>query len=67
MRQRIRERKGKAEEWAFLLFVLEAVSGGFYVIISRGITPIFLVASGYMLRDLLLLNVFAGLLSLFVA
>ncbi len=67
LRQKIRERKSKAEEWAFLLFVLEAVSGGFYVIISRGITPIFLVASGYMLRDLLLLNVFAGLLSLLVA
>ena len=67
LRQRIRERKSKASEWAFLLFVLEAFSGGFYVIISRGITPIFLVASGYVLRDLLLLNVFAGLLSLLVA
>ncbi len=67
MRQRIRERKSKASEWAFLLFVLEAFSGGFYVIISRGVTPIFLVASGYVLRDLLLLNIFAGLLSLLVA
>ena len=67
LRQRIRERKSKASEWAFLLFVLEAFSGGFYVIISRGVTPIFLVASGYVLRDLLLLNVFAGLLSLLVA
>ena len=67
LRQRIRERKSKASEWAFLIFVLEAFSGGFYVIISRGVTPIFLVASGYVLRDLLLLNVFAGLLSLLVA
>ncbi len=67
LRQKIRERKSKASEWAFLLFVLEAFSGGFYVIISRGVTPIFLVASGYVLRDLLLLNVFAGLLSLLVA
>ncbi len=50
-----------------LLLVLEAVFGGFYVTVSRSITPIFLVASGFSLRDLLLLNSYAGLLSLGIA
>jgi len=52
---------------AFLLLVLEAAFGGFYVTISRSITPIFLVTLGFTLKDLLMLSAFAGLLSLLVA
>ncbi len=45
-----------------LMFILEAFFGGFYVAITRGVTPIFLVTIGYDLKDLMLLN---GLGSLF--
>ncbi|WFO74669.1 hypothetical protein J4526_06195 [Desulfurococcaceae archaeon MEX13E-LK6-19] len=62
-----RARKKKGKELLFLLFVLEAAFGGFYVVITRGLTPIFLVSTGYGLRDLLLLNSFAGLLALLMA
>jgi len=31
---------------AFLLLLLEAIFGDFYVTVSRSVTPIFLVASG---------------------
>ena len=58
---------GNSTKATFLLLVLEAIFGGFYVTVSRSITPIFLVASGFILRELLILNVFAGLLSLGVA
>ncbi len=51
----------------FLLLTLESIFGGFYVVVTRSVTPIFLVAYGYVLRNLLLLNVLAGLLSLAVA
>ncbi len=51
----------------FLLLTLESVFGGFYVIVTRSVTPIFLVAYGYTLRNLLILNALAGLLSLAVA
>lgn len=47
--------------------VLEAFFGGFYVTITRGLTPIFLVSSGYKITDLLLLNGFAGLASLIMS
>lgn len=58
---------GNSTKATFLLLVLEAIFGGFYVTVSRSITPIFLVVSGFILRELLILNVFAGLLSLSVA
>lgn len=58
---------GDSTRATFLLLILDAVFGGFYVTVSRSITPIFLVASGFMLRELLVLNVFAGLLSLGIA
>ncbi len=45
-----------------LMFILEAFFGGFYIAITRGITPIFLVTIGYGIKDLMLLN---GLGSLF--
>ncbi len=51
----------------FWIMVFEAFFGGFYVIITRSLTPIFLVSTGYSLSDLLLLNAFAGLLSLLIA
>ena len=51
----------------FWIMVFEAFFGGFYFIITRSLTPIFLVSIGYSLGDLLLLNAFAGLLSLLIA
>lgn len=51
----------------FWIMVLEAFFGGFYFIITRSLTPIFLVSIGYSLSDLLLINAFAGLLSLLIA
>ena len=50
-----------------MLMVLEAFFGGYYVTITRSITPILLVVSGYTAEDLLLLNGFAGLASLLAA
>ncbi len=52
---------------AFTLLALEGFFGGFYVAVSRGVTPVFLVYMGYDLRDLLLLNAFAGTLGLVAA
>lgn len=49
---------------AFWLLVLECLSGGFFVVITRGLTPIYLVSLGFRLRDLLVLNAFAGLIAL---
>ena len=51
----------------FWIMVFEAFFGEFYFIITRSLTPIFLVNIGYSLGDLLLLNAFAGLLSLLIA
>jgi hypothetical protein len=48
----------------FWIMVFEAFFGGFYVTITRGLTPIFLISTGYNARDLLLINGFAGLASL---
>jgi len=50
--------------FTFLSFSTEALIAGFYVAITRSITPIFLVANGYRLEDILSINVFAGLFSL---
>ena len=53
---------------AFLTLSLEAVFGGFYVSISRVVTPVFLVSQlGLDLRGLLAVNTFAGALSLGVS
>ena len=50
---------------AFLTLSLEAVFGGFYVSISRVVTPVFLVSQlGLDLPGLLAVNAFAGALSL---
>ncbi len=49
---------------AFWLLVLESLSGGFFVVVTRGLTPIYLVSLGFGLRDLLMLNAFAGLMAL---
>ncbi|MCD6300540.1 MAG: hypothetical protein J7L82_00535, partial [Staphylothermus sp.] len=56
--------RGRTTEFdlSSLMFILEAFFGGFYVAITRGITPIFLVTIGYDVKDLMLLN---GLGSLF--
>ncbi len=51
----------------FWIMVFEAFFGGFYVTITRGLTPIFLVSNGYDVHDLLLLNGFAGLASLLIS
>ncbi|ABN70511.1 hypothetical protein Smar_1421 [Staphylothermus marinus F1] len=50
-----------------LLFIFEAFFGSFYVSITRGITPIFLVRLGYQLKDLLFLNAMGGFLALLIA
>ncbi|MCD6324426.1 MAG: hypothetical protein J7L55_04900, partial [Desulfurococcales archaeon] len=53
---------------AFTLLALEAVFGGFYVSVSRGVTPIFLVSNlGLDLKGLLELNFIAGGLALIVS
>lgn len=52
--------------FVFFSFTFEALVAGFYVVITRGVTPIFLVASGYGLKEILLINVFAGLFSLLI-
>ncbi len=49
-----------------LVFVVESLFAGFYIVVTRGLTPILLVVSGYTLHDLLLLNSFAGSLSLLI-
>jgi MFS family permease len=50
-----------------LLFVSEAFFGGFYVAITRMITPIYIVRIGFKLHTLLLINAFGGLLALLLA
>ncbi len=50
-----------------LLFVLEPLFAGFYVTITRSITPILLVSLGYTLRDLLVINALGGVFSLLIA
>ncbi len=57
----------KPADLAFTLLALEGFFGGFYVAVSRGVTPVFLVYMGYDLRNLLLLNAFAGTLGLVAA
>lgn len=52
---------------AFWLLVLESLSGGFFVVVTRGLTPIYLVSLGFGLRELLVLNAFAGLIALLAA
>ncbi|MET1160301.1 MAG: hypothetical protein ABWW65_05015 [Thermoprotei archaeon] len=49
---------------ASILYIIEAFLGSFYVAITRTLTPIMLVRVGYSVKDLLLLNGFAGLSSL---
>ena len=51
-------------KFTFLSLSTEALIAGFYVAVTRSITPIFLVANGYRLEDISLINVFAGLFSL---
>ncbi len=51
---------------AEIIFTLESLFAGFYVVITRGVTPIFLVVHGYSLQDLLLLSTIAGLLALLI-
>jgi len=51
-------------KFTFLSFSTEALIAGFYIAVTRSITPIFLVANGYRLEDILSINVFAGLFSL---
>ncbi|MCD6488916.1 MAG: hypothetical protein J7K21_06825 [Desulfurococcales archaeon] len=60
-------RKRQVSPTLQLAFVLEALFAGFYVVVTRSLTPIFLVASGYTLSDILAINVVAGLLSIIVA
>ncbi len=50
-----------------LLFVFEAFISSFYIVITRGLTPIFLVSIGFGLREILLLNVVAYVCALGVA
>jgi len=52
---------------SFWIMVFEAFFGGFYFIVTRSLTPIYLVSIGYGLGDLLLFNCFAGLSSLLIA
>ncbi len=49
------------------LFVLEAFISSFYIVITRGLTPIFLVSIGFGLREILLLNLVAYVCALGVA
>ncbi len=48
------------------LFVLESMFAGFYIAITRGLTPIFLVSIGYGLRDILFFNIIGGILSIII-
>ena len=50
----------------FFSFSAEALIAGFYIAVTRSITPILLIASGYRLEDILLVNGFAGLFSLVI-
>ena len=50
----------------FFSFSAEALIAGFYIAVTRSITPILLIASGYRLEDILLVNGFAGLFSLII-
>ncbi len=60
MRRRIgRERRF---DMAFMLLAMEGFFGGFYVAVSRGVTPVFLVYIGYGLKGLLAFNALAGFL-----
>jgi len=54
----------RVNKFTFLSFSTEALIAGFYIAVTRSITPIFLVANGYRLEDILSINVFAGLFSL---
>ena len=49
-----------------VVFVFESLFAGFYVVVTRSITPIFLVATGYTLQDLLIINAIAGTLALLI-
>ncbi len=49
-----------------VVFVFESLFAGFYVVITRSITPIFLVATGYTLQDLLIINAVAGAFALLI-
>ncbi|OYT38002.1 MAG: hypothetical protein B6U89_06490 [Desulfurococcales archaeon ex4484_58] len=51
----------------FWIMALEAFFGGFYVTVTRSITPLYFIKLGYHIGDLLLLNGFAGLASLLIA
>ncbi len=51
-------------KFVFLSFSAEAFVSGFYIAVTRSITPIFLVANGYKLVSILSINIVAGFISL---
>ncbi len=63
MKDRLDQRFGPS----FWLLILEALSGGFFVSISRSLLPILLVNSGYSLQDILAFNALSGLMALIVS
>jgi len=54
--------RGRGFDPAFTLLAMEGFFGGFYVAVSRGVTPVFLVYIGYGLKGLLAFNALAGFL-----
>ncbi len=60
MRPRLDQKFGPG----FWFLVFEALSGGFFVSISRSLLPILLVNTGYSLQDILAINALSGLMAL---
>ncbi len=56
----------RINDLAFFSFASEALVAGFYVAVTRSVTPIFLVANGYSLSEILSINIFAGIFSLLI-